>query len=638
MSLIITSNQGTENTPEISNAFKPYSYQNRLLNTMKIPPNSEIALQSAKINKNGLFILDRTNSNFCTYFGDPITAMHNDNIENSTGIPFRATIGAGEAFRAGDQKNEVNIEDMVGEIQKGVNEAAFHPSLITGANSTSIAVSSVFDSSSEVFEGFSFVATQQTAKTTRNKADIVWSDISKNQSYTFTETGGEVTSTDVRGFYVQNREFPISQNQGEALFNFSEALTGDLNKANFMVGLSRINKEGEFEAAGQTAFLPPYFDTTIRGAGELLKTPIYPRGQYVYADICVLKLASELRVYQSGSRSNAGIGQGIYMNEIIYYGAHNPNFNTVYNIETNASGYEQIKFVLDNEEIKIFAVNPKTATETLLCDFTTLRANGAVKNQCINPVNPAKWAMYPVMSVARRGPAAHVDQKLSLESIDHYASYPKYDSTKYFNYDWWGWSQEYNQTIFCQELEMRDWNNHSRTVSSHGLGANGLLLPAGVNGSGGMESDLFIITARSDQYGRGSTELCNTQATLGFLGDPISRPTNVTLLSSTAQSTTTPKLIANISLFIRLNNFTQNSMNARQGTLSKIIGHLPRFDNSGNETGGLYFEPHEKTYISLNNPTELLINSFDIDIVYENETLCTALTGKTIVCLHIRQK
>ena len=77
-------------------------------------------------------------------------------------------------------------------------------------------------------------------------------------------------------------------------------------------------------------------------------------------------------------------------------------------------------------------------------------------------------------------------------------------------------------------------------------------------------------------------------------------------------------------------------MNARQGTVSKIISHLPRFDNSGNETGGLYFEPHEKTYLALNNPDTLYINSFDIDIVYENETLCTALTGKTIVCLHIR--
>ena len=151
--------------------------------------------------------------------------------------------------------------------------------------------------------------------------------------------------------------------------------------------------------------------------------------------------------------------------------------------------------------------------------------------------------------------------------------------------------------------------------------------------------DSLIITARSNAYGRDVTALCNTQSTLGFIGDPISRPlAPANNLVTTNESTSTPKLISNISLFIRLNNFTQNSMNARQGTLSKIIAHLPRFDNSGNETGGLYFEPHEKTYISLNNPQEILINSFDIDIVYENETFCTALTGKTIVCLHIRQK
>ena len=78
-------------------------------------------------------------------------------------------------------------------------------------------------------------------------------------------------------------------------------------------------------------------------------------------------------------------------------------------------------------------------------------------------------------------------------------------------------------------------------------------------------------------------------------------------------------------------------MNARQGTLSKIVAHLPRFDNSGNEIGGLYFEPHEKTYLALNNTEDLYVNSFDVDLVYENETLCTALTGKTIVCFHIRQ-
>ena len=80
------------------------------------------------------------------------------------------------------------------------------------------------------------------------------------------------------------------------------------------------------------------------------------------------------------------------------------------------------------------------------------------------------------------------------------------------------------------------------------------------------------------------------------------------------------------------------SINARQGTVSKIVAHLPRFDNSGNETGALYFEPNSKTYIDLNNPDELVINSFDVDIVYDNETFCTALNGKTIVCFHIRRK
>ena len=53
MSLVVTSNIPTENRPDQSEIFKPYSYTNNLTNTLKIPPNSEIALQSTKITKNG---------------------------------------------------------------------------------------------------------------------------------------------------------------------------------------------------------------------------------------------------------------------------------------------------------------------------------------------------------------------------------------------------------------------------------------------------------------------------------------------------------------------------------------------------------------------------------------------------------
>jgi len=632
MSLVVTSNIATEDDPAFSNVFKPFSYQNRLLNTMIIPPMSEIALQSAKINKNGLFILDRTNSGFAHYFGTPIDDLHNDDIENSTTQPFRAVIGAGEAFRAGDKKNEVNIDDMANEIKNGLDEAAFHPSLITGEDTTGITVDPLYDSTTTSFKGFKFVTTQQTAKTTREAEDIVFTDISKNQSYNFTQDEGKVTSSDVRGFYVQNREYPISQNAGTCTFNFSDAQTGV--NPNWMVGLSRINREAAFGDAGDTAFLPNYFDTTP--SSSALKTPIYIRGQYVYADICVMRFGSELRVYQSGARTAAGTGDGIYMNEVVYYGTHNTNFGAVYDIATNEDEYRKVKFTLTNEEFKIELIDSEDEA-VLLCDYTTLRAAGAVKNECLNPNNAAKWALYPVCSAGRRGANPHVNQVIELESIDHYTNYPTFDATKYFNYDWWGWSQEYNQTIFCKKLEMRDWNNFSRTTTNHGVAANGLLAPKGVNGSGGMDGyESILITAKSVAYGT-STNECNTQFTLGFVGDPVSRPTT-TNVASTNESSSVPKLVSNISLFIRLNNFTQNSVNARQGTNSKIVAHLPRFDNSGNETGGLYFEPHEKTYLALNNTDELLINSFDVDIVYDNETLCTALSGKTIVCFHIRQQ
>ena len=628
MSLVVTSNIATEDDPSFSNVFKPFSYQNRLLNTMRIPPMSEIALQSAKINKNGLFILDRANSGFCHYFGTPIEDLHDDNFDNSTTQPFRAVIGAGEAFRAGDKKNEVNIDDMAGEIKKGMDQATFHPSLITGESTTGNVVTPLYDGTSLSFKGFKFVTTQQTAKTTRVAANIDWTDISKNNAYTFTQAAGAVTSSDINGFYVQNREYPISQNAGTAIFNFSEANSG----GRWMVGLSRINKQRDI-GAGDVDYLPTYFDDSITNA--TLLSGVQTRNQLLYCDVAVMRVGTELRVYQTGSRTGAGVGDGIFMNQVTYYGLHNANFAAVYDIGTNADNYRKVKFVLNNEELKIYLVD-NLAAEVLLCDYTTLRAAGAVKNECLNPVNAAKWALYP--TCAASGNSAAGGQEITLESVDHYTNYPAFDETKYFNYDWWGWSQEYGETIFCKKVEMRDWNNFSRTVSNHGVGANGLLAPKGVNASGGMaDYDSILITARSAAYGT-STNECNTQFTLGFSGDPISTPlAPANNLITTTESTSTPKLVSNISLFIRLNNFTQNSVNARQGTNSKIIAHLPRFDNSGNETGGLYFEPHEKTYLSLNNPEEILINSFDVDIVYDNETLCTALTGKTIVCFHIRQ-
>ncbi len=628
MSLVITSNVAQENNPEFSDAFKPYSYQNRLLNTMRIPPNSEIALQSAKINKNGLFVLDRTNADFCHYFGTPIgtdatkiaAGEEIEDLDSSTTQPFRGVVGAGEAFGAGG-RNERNIEDMTADLQKGVDACAFHPSLIRtkGASfESSIKVTPEYDSTSLQFKGFTFVSTQEDAAlTTLGAANITWSDISKNNSYNFTQAAGVVTSTDKAGFYVQNREYPIAQNGGEVIYSIAGANTGP-----WMCGLSRINEPIDIGGADY-AYLPAYFDfSRIKGT---IVTGRLKEGQYRYADFAVCRVEGKLRVFQSGTDSRAAGtnfgANGIYMNEIIYYGGHNTNFPNL----GDADDYENVKFTLNNELMKIEVYHSTDKKYYILADYTTLKAAGAAKNQHLNAVNATEWAMYPVCAAS--GGAAG-GKSLSVDSITHYPNYPIYTDTRYSDYDWWGWSQENNQTALCLALEKRPWNDANFVT---------VLAPQGIDSKGMDNYSSVFITVKSVAY-RDSTNECSSSRLLGFEGQGVSEPVATSKLITTNKSASVPKLISNISLFIRLNNFTQTSVNARQGTTSKIVAHLPRFDNSGNETGGLYFEPHEKTYLALNNTDEILINSFDVDFVYENETLCTALTAKSVVCFHIRQR
>jgi len=98
-----------------------------------------------------------------------------------------------------------------------------------------------------------------------------------------------------------------------------------------------------------------------------------------------------------------------------------------------------------------------------------------------------------------------------------------------------------------------------------------------------------------------------------------------------------PKIVSAGSVFVRLKNFSLNSQNFAKGSQSKIVYHLPRFDNSGNEVGALFFEPSERMYLKLNNPNEIYLNDIDVEFVYSDEKLCTSLVGKSIVCFHIRE-
>jgi len=641
MSLVVTSNIASEDRPQESEMFKPYSYQNPLRDTMVIPPDSEIALQSTKIQKSGQIILSGQNANFYHYFGIPLGGAVRPTDQYATSMPILGFAGGNQDDFEGGNRVAVNTNGFNERLQQGMNDCAGHPmfmnNLVNDRASSTIVTSVKRAAGGIDFQGWNWEATQQTGRTTED-TDFNWTDLSWRQNAEFTEADGEVTTTTANGFYVQDRSRPIANNGGVIKFDFTGGGT-----SGWGCGLSRINR-GVNRDVGHTIFQPPQFNERF-GSAVAMNRAVGP----MYADIFVMRVGDNLRIFQSCINSDT---QAVYdgrrnwddtmMKEITYYGAFNAQFNTVYDVNANAGGYSEVRFKVKGEHLEIYLWG-MMAGEVLLCDYTTLKAAGAGKRNVTFPLHQTKWALYPVMYC--RGAGNHMDCK-DYEYLDNY---PKFTSEEELaKYDYWASLQERGiERHFYPEKNF--WNDFSDLTG--GLANDGMLIPAGVNASQGIDgfrnvlicapSRLYessIVLGPFEPEAASATTGANTQWLFGFRGRATVQPNTATDLVCTTFSDQVPDLVSDISLFVRLNNFTQMSVNARKGTISKIVGHLPRFDNAGNDTGALYFEPHEKTYMALNNAEELFINSFDVDIVYDNETICKALTGKTIICFHIRPR
>ena len=658
MSLVITSNIEDEvDVDETSRIFKPFSYSNRLLDTMKIPPNSQIALQSAKINKKEEIVLNEQNNIFGNYFGLPLDATAS-NIESSTSVPFVGALGSdlrrGNTSLADGQRKTTTVAETALFIEDALKERTYHPSLITKAVQgtgtatlpqtpvgVNVAVTPKY--TGKVWDGFQWQFTQQTANT-KKTADFNLVDVSEGKTNAFDLVGTNGAQAKAGpGFQVQARNQPISQNDGVTIFDFTNANT-TAARSSWFVSLSRISTEKESGITAPDSYNPR------RGGSNGFGLGLGNCGGTMFGDIVVARVGEFLRVFQSGTDSGGDDGSRteLVLNEIEYYGQTsgganiNSNFPYAdghYNLRTNvASGanYEKVKFKLTNEHLQIFLIDNKAA-EVLLVDNITNASKGAVKNQLTNPTTCAKWALYPHFGARGSG------HSITITEHNHYTSYPDFALPISENpavYDWWIFSEStLNGTRWARVMEGRPFNDKDSDV---------VLTPkllTGVDAMDGYENQ--IITAPLRGQGRGQpqrsmvfflTQPCNTESVFGFKYTPVSTPEAGAALLITIVSANQPTVVSNVSLFVRLNNFTQLSTNARMGTRSKIVGHLPRFDNSGAETGALYFEPSEKTYIDINNSNELTINSFDVDLCFDNERLATGLIGKTIVIFHIRQK
>ena len=636
MSYVITSNVALSDRPDQSNIFKPYSYSNQLSITLTIPPNSQVCVESCKINKSGLIIVDRANALFNQYFGVPVGDAARPDLSYSISQPAFGFCGDESSLNRGDRQS-VNTDDFAALMQTGLINSAFHPSFMTGAGlgrPTCVARRNVGID----FEGYTMYFPQETAISSQITA-FNWENLAKvvngvqRSDYVLSAGDTTITTTNSNGFFVQSDK-PVSQRNGVVLINIDDA---NGNNVPWAVGLGRACQEtAGIQDAHTTNFTPPHLNFLYGQGGTFRKSVAHLAFDYVVA-----RVGTTLRIYQTCTTTNTAAvnrgdrdGSDIIYREIIYWGAHNMGFAAAYDLQTNALLLEKIRFTLINEELKIEGIDQMGGAH-LLTDYTITMGNMGNKNNITFPVNMAKWALYPKLYTRGVG---GVNSNLILENVDFYQNYPAFDIDEYHKWDWWGSIQRRGLIRYARDLEVRWWNQSNYTTNS-AITPLGTLPAKGVVNNGMEDYQNCLILNQSVEYGIDMTENANMSRTLGFDGRGVVDTANTkTDTETTIFSDNIPNQVSGIALFIRLNNFTQRSFNAKQGGLSRIIAHLPRFDNAGNENGALYYQPNFPLYIDLDNPNEILVNQFDLDIVYDNEQLCTGLSGKTVICLHIKQK
>jgi hypothetical protein len=376
-------------------------------------------------------------------------------------------------------------------------------------------------------------------------------------------------------------------------------------------------------------FAPPYFASNFDGGFGAL-------GKAFFDYVAVRSPDNKLRLYQSCVQSNRPASGGqLTMKEVVYYHAGNPYFKGgAYDLETNPTDYTHLRFRIENQGIICDIGKHATSSfDVLVNTFLGDKTNQFTPRSCLQNF------LYPQIFIRTNGTSIGFEERHTYDMIGKYEGFnpasPDVDwvarLTDTGKYQKWG-----------HQLERREWNDLDPAlgVTKYTFQSYKPYGGGGTTGGELLATQMNLILAPNSLYGEEYTASSNTQYLLGFKGRSLAvGEYNLADGSTDLTSISIPILTSPKSLFVRVNNLTQQSINAQLGnSYSKIIAHLPRFDSAGNEVGALHFEPNQLVYVSLQNVQDLYLNSIDIDLVYDNETYADCLSGKSIVVLHVRKR
>ena len=625
MSLVVCSNQDSDatTTATFQNIYKPFSFRNALSSTYVIPKNAQVALQSCKYNLDGSVPLSGADEVLYQYFGVTIDDEIGQTIfNNSTSFPIRTTIYEGRK----DSIVEVSAEELATKLQDAMNDNIFHPNL-----RNLIAVSVVRNATSNEFEGYSIEYDQYDDATLTLPANT---EIIDQLSEGISDTGQYQNFSFESGEFTSNLSTRVAPAVGVVAARPLSAYNGEL-----VVTFTNPNSNGVDWGVGLSRFVNDFIrDPTI---GEDVREPSYfhegrvgPADNFFF-DYLVCRKEGELRVFHTCHNSGIlGVKKGIEPVELIY---GDKDVEAGYDIDTNANNYERVKYVLTYQQITIIMIR-SDGTEDILYEY-----DASLDNESnLSVVHQSRWNLYPLLYLATdeidsTGPLSlfmdesGYTQCLNCDTLMSQILLDEEEKVSWYN------SVELEGALSLANLleSSGPWNDVGdlENVWAFYYTWGGILSGANPTLSGVNK----LITVRSKVYK--PSYGANTSKLLGFTASPIENFTEGTppSLKRTFTSDSVPRLLASRSMFVRLENMSQQSVNARVGNRSSIIAHLPRFDGQV-ETGRIYHEPKNLIFLDLNNSQPMPVSSFDISFVYSNEQYVTALTGQSVVCLYFREK
>lgn len=620
MSLVICSNEIPGSGVRESQFQAPFSFHNHLEQPLRIPPNSEVAVQSLKINKEGSVSL-RPSTIWYQYFGIAATA---DNKDKRTSAAHYV---------------DLNIE---GNTEATVDSAAsnfIQPALSRGVpNPETFGIptaSAKRDASLNDFLGWDLQFSQRTNGSGLNSRPTTWTNkfgtSGTNGGLSFNSASNTLTATGKTG---QARSFnqaigentPIALNEGEFIVDLT-GLKQDSTNVSWGVGLTRCQTENnsvnvlynpngnQVEGNGGRNYYPEIECDFMVGAFQDFGTSSNRR-LYAYH----LVEDKDDPAYEAE--------KPLSMQNIDYI--DNGDFDAYYDWSTNSTKkqYSKLKYTITNENVKVELYSEATSKYETMVDIT---GADATKGKRFKPLCDTCRNLYPFIFIqgkqAGSQPFITID-KWGGRTISNF-EYDRPDN------DWWSYLNSVNlQETLGLQVDTREFNRFDATAGAveHNY--------KGINASGAFEDYEYslIVDDTVDFY----SDRANAAVFLGYTGQSVVEKSAISTASPPVVSFVsqdTPELKSTTNIFVRLNNYNVKSYNAGQSTSSKIIYAAPRFSTGTDQSvGALFFESPERVYVDLNNPNELVSNMFDISLVNENNTLATDITGKTVCILHIREK